>query len=108
LRDRINRRVVQMIADGLVEEVRGLQEGPNPLGPVPAQAVGYREVIDMLEGRATLPETIERIQGRTRQFAKRQMTWFRGLAEVELWPLAADEPAVVTADRLVDRIKGAN
>ncbi|MEO6811182.1 MAG: tRNA dimethylallyltransferase, partial [Isosphaeraceae bacterium] len=104
----INRRVLQMIAGGLVEEVRSLQSGPKPLGSVPAQGVGYREVIALLEGQATLSETIERIQARTRQFAKRQMTWFRGLAEVELWPVSTDEPAAVTADRLLDRIKGAN
>lgn len=103
LRDRISRRVLQMIADGLVQEVRALQAGPKPMGPVPSQAVGYREVIDLLEGRATLPRTIELIQSRTRQFAKRQMTWFRNLAEVELWPLIKDEPPELTADRLLDR-----
>ena len=71
-----------------------LRRGPGrggPIAPVPAnarsspvaaQAIGYREVIAMLAGRATLAETIERIQARSRQFAKRQATWFRGLEEV--------------------------
>ncbi|MBX6313239.1 MAG: tRNA (adenosine(37)-N6)-dimethylallyltransferase MiaA [Isosphaeraceae bacterium] len=104
LHDRINRRVMQMFADGLVEEVRRLQAGPRPLHPVPAQGVGYREVLALLAGEASRDETIARIQARSRQFAKRQMTWFRGLAEVRLWPVADDEPAVVTADRLARQI----
>jgi tRNA dimethylallyltransferase len=102
LHDRIDRRVRAMFAAGLVEEVRALQAGPGPLHPVPAQGVGYREVIDLLAGRATLDETIARVQARTRQFAKRQATWFRGLAEVRPWPVADEEPPELTARRLED------
>ena len=65
-----------------------------------AQGVGYREVLDRLAGRLTFEETVARVQARTRQFAKRQATWFRGLSEVRPWPLAVDEPPDVTADRL--------
>jgi tRNA dimethylallyltransferase len=108
LHGRINRRVIQMFQDGLVEEVRALQEGPRPLGPGPAQGVGYREVLDLLAGRMTRAETIERVQARTRQFAKRQRTWFRGLEEVHGWPVGCDEPAEVTAERLAARILAAN
>ena len=105
VRDRIDRRVVTMFADGLVDEVRGLQSGPRPLGPVATQGVGYREVIDHLEGRiGTLDETIARVQARTRQFAKRQSTWFRGLREVRPWPVGRDEPAEAVAERLAARI----
>ncbi len=101
LRARIDRRVVQMFAEGLVEEVRRLQAGPWPIGPTAAHGVGYREVLDRLAGRiADDAVMIERVQARTRQFAKRQMTWFRGLAEVRLWPVAPDEPADLTAERL--------
>jgi tRNA dimethylallyltransferase len=84
---RINRRVVEMFAAGLIAEVQTLQAGPKPLGPVPAQAVGYREVLDWLAGRPPRDEAelVARVQARTRQFAKRQMTWFRGLSEVRLW-----------------------
>ena len=46
-----------------------------------------------------------RVQARTRQFAKRQATWFRGLAEVRSWPVPRDEPAEVTAARLAERIE---
>ncbi len=105
LHDRINRRVVRMFADGLVEEVRALQSGPRPLSSVAAQGVGYREVIDRLEGRLTSDEElVARVQARTRQFAKRQGTWFRGLAEVRPWPVPGDEPPDVTAACLIDRI----
>ena len=100
LRRRIDERVGRMFADGLVDEVRALQAGPRPPGLTAAQGVGYRETIDLLEGRATLGEAVERVRARTRQFAKRQETWFRGLAEVRPWPVAADEPPERTAEAL--------
>ncbi|HWE38251.1 MAG TPA: tRNA (adenosine(37)-N6)-dimethylallyltransferase MiaA [Isosphaeraceae bacterium] len=103
--DRIDRRVRAMFAAGLVEEVRALLAGPRPIHPVPAQGVGYREVIDLLAGRATLDDTIALVQARTRQFARRQATWFRGLAEVRPWPVADDEPSEVTAGRLAGWIE---
>ncbi len=108
LRDRIDRRVGAMFKEGLIEEVRGLTAGPRPLHPVPAQGVGYREVIDLLAGQLTEAQAIERVQTRTRQFAKRQGTWFRGLAEVKSWPIAVDEPPEQTAQALAERIAEAN
>ncbi|GAC1468815.1 MAG: tRNA (adenosine(37)-N6)-dimethylallyltransferase MiaA [Isosphaeraceae bacterium] len=104
LRVRIDRRVARMFEEGLVDEVRALQNGPSPLGPIAAQGVGYREVIDLLAGLTSLSETIARVQARTRQFAKRQGTWFRGLVEVHPWPLEGDEPPEETAHRLVEHI----
>ena len=104
LRARIDRRVVEMFAGGLIDEVRALQSAPRPPGPVASQGVGYREVIDLLEGRSTPDEALARAQMRTRQFAKRQETWFRGLAEVEPWPVGADEPPEAIANRLADRV----
>jgi tRNA dimethylallyltransferase len=107
LHDRIDRRVVAMFKDGLVEEVRRLLDAPRPISDVAAQGVGYREAIAYLRGEASLPETIARIQARTRQFAKRQCTWFRGLAEVKIWPVPPGEPAATTADRLARAISDA-
>jgi tRNA dimethylallyltransferase len=104
LHERINRRVVRFFDAGLVDEVRSLQSGAQPLGAVAAQAIGYREVIAMLAGAATLPETIERVQARSRQFAKRQMTWLRGLQEVQLVPIAPDESTERIALRLRELI----
>jgi tRNA dimethylallyltransferase len=79
---RIDARVEQMIAGGLVEEVRALTRLERPLSREARQALGYKELLDHLEGRACLPETVARIQARSRQFAKRQLTWFRQMPEV--------------------------
>jgi len=81
LYDRINCRVSEMFAHGLVDEVRGLLNGPKPLGKTARQAVGYREVVEFLEGRRNLADTLELVQRHTRQLAKRQNTWFRSLCE---------------------------
>jgi tRNA dimethylallyltransferase len=78
---RINARVDRMLADGLVEEVRGLRELPHPLSREAAQALGYKEIVAYLEGRSTLAEAVTQIKTRSRNFAKRQGTWFRQLPE---------------------------
>jgi tRNA dimethylallyltransferase len=100
LRDRINRRVSRFFEAGFVDEVHALTTGPRALSDVAAQAIGYREVIAMLAGRASLEQTIDRIQARTRQFAKRQATWFRGLAEVQSVPVSAEEQPEELAERM--------
>ncbi len=102
--ERIDRRVLEFFARGLVGEVRALQTAERPLSSVAAQAIGYREVIEMLAGQATLEDTIAQIQARTRRFAKRQATWFRGLEEVKPLPIASDEDAEAIAERLAVRI----
>jgi tRNA dimethylallyltransferase len=79
LYDRINRRVDEMFTAGLVEEVRALRELEHPLSSEAGQALGYKEVFAHLEGREDLAETIERVKTRSRNFAKRQITWFRHL-----------------------------
>jgi tRNA dimethylallyltransferase len=101
LYERINKRVLGFFDAGLVDEVRSLQAGPRPMSAVAAQGIGYREVIAMLAGQATLGETIERIQTRSRQFAKRQATWFRGLGEVRSFPVGPDEHPEQIAERLM-------
>jgi len=78
---RIDARVRRMIADGLVEESQVLRQLPQPLSREASQAIGYKELFDHLAGRAGLEETIVRIQTRTRNLAKRQLTWFRSLPE---------------------------
>ena len=91
LHERINRRVELMFEAGFPEELERLSASEPPIHPVPGQAVGYREGFDWLAGRQDLAETIQAIQTRTRQFAKRQDTWFRNLAEVRLWPVSGDQ-----------------
>ena len=74
LYDRINRRVVQMVDDGLVQEVRSLAEYRHLTA---LQTVGYKEVFDYLDGKCSLDEAIGLIQRNTRHYAKRQLTWWR-------------------------------
>jgi tRNA dimethylallyltransferase len=78
---RINARVERMLAVGLVDEVCALRKLPRPLSREAAQALGYKEVFAYLEGGSSLAETVARIQTRSRNFAKRQVTWFRHLPE---------------------------
>lgn len=94
LHRRIEQRVDRMFAAGLVDEVRGLVEQYGSLSRTAAQAVGYREVLEHLRGEATLEETVEKVKARTRQFARRQETWFRGLSECTFVPQSeATSPA---------------
>ncbi|MEX0819699.1 MAG: tRNA (adenosine(37)-N6)-dimethylallyltransferase MiaA [Pirellulaceae bacterium] len=84
---RIEARVDRMFQMGLVDEVKHLLDRYGNLGRTAAQAVGYREVIEFLGQVQELPATIAQVQARTRQFARRQETWFRSLAECEFVPL---------------------
>jgi tRNA dimethylallyltransferase len=81
LYERINARVDRMIAEGLVEEVRALRGLERPLSREATQALGYKELFDHLDGKIALDVAVERIRTRSRNFAKRQLTWFRSLPE---------------------------
>ena len=106
--ERIDRRVVQMFDEGLVDEVERLRANPQPMSLVASQAVGYAEVMALLDGAINQATAIQQIQLRTRQFAKRQMTWFRNLAEVQRWGVDNDEPAETTAQKLMDELNRRN
>jgi len=93
---RIDRRVDAMFDAGLVDEVRAILDRPEPMSRTAGQALGYREVIEHLDGQCDLPATIERVKTHTRQFAKRQGTWFRSLGECRFLEMTASlEPADV-------------
>lgn len=77
LNARINARVDAMIGAGLVDEVRGLLSRGFRQGVTAPQAIGYKEIVEALEGRCTLDEAIETIKLATRRYGKRQRTWFR-------------------------------
>jgi tRNA dimethylallyltransferase len=82
-----------MFAAGLVDEVRRLLADERGLSRTARQAVGYREVVQHLAGERSLEDTIDLVKTRTRQFAKRQMTWFRSLSECRSVPIAGDDTA---------------
>lgn len=81
---RIDLRVEQMVAAGLVEEVQRLKEMGCTKDMVSMQGLGYKEILRYLEGELTLEEAIYLIKRETRHFAKRQLTWFRREKEV-IW-----------------------
>lgn len=81
---KINNRVDKMIEDGLVEEVRNLQNMGCYKEQVSMQGLGYKEILRYLEGEITLEEAVYLIKRDTRHFAKRQLTWFRREKEV-IW-----------------------
>ncbi len=99
---RIDRRVDAMFAAGLIDEVRRLAAQPLPLSKTARQALGYREVLEHLEGGRGLNETIALVKTHTRQFAKRQYTWFRSLGECRFVPVRGDIDPAETAARLAE------
>ncbi len=74
LYDRINKRVDQMMRDGLLEEVKRIQ---HLRGYTALKTVGYRELFDCLDGQVSLEEAVDLIKRHTRKFARKQLTWFR-------------------------------
>ncbi len=90
LYNRINRRVDMMIEQGLLEEVKQLypQRGLKNL-----QTVGYSELFDYIDGKYTLEEAVDKIKQHSRNYAKRQLTWFR--KDKEFHWLGADDTQVI-------------
>ncbi len=76
LYDRINKRVDIMIEDGLIDEVKNLLNKYEDF-PTAMQGLGYKEVVEYINGDTTKEEMIEKIKMETRRYAKRQLTWFR-------------------------------
>lgn len=98
LYERINLRIDQMLEEGLVEEVKALKDKGYTRDMVSMQGLGYKEILDYLNGECTLEEAIYILKRDTRHFAKRQLTWFRREKDV-IWvdkdKYAHDEEKVV-------------
>ena len=112
LHERINTRVEQMLALGLEEEVRQLKARYGTLSSTAAQAVGYRELLSAMAGSSptertsvSRQQTAEEIKAHTRQFARRQEIWFRGLKELERFELTPETPLQQLADRITEWYK---
>jgi tRNA dimethylallyltransferase len=82
LYDSINRRFDQMVARGLVDEVRALLDAGCDPGAVPLRTVGYRQIAAAVRGEMMLAEAVELAKRDTRRLAKRQLTWFRADPEI--------------------------
>ena len=77
LYERIDARIDQMLADGLIDEVKTLKKMGYHKGMVSMQGLGYKEILSYLDGTWSLEEAIYVLKRDTRHFAKRQLTWFR-------------------------------
>ncbi len=99
MRQRIDSRVDEMFRRGLVTETRELLKQGLAENRTAMQAIGYRQVVEHLRGERDLAATIELVKIRTRQFAKRQLTWFRRHGNCEWIELKPDE----TADEVLTR-----
>ncbi len=96
LYDDINQRVDEMMAQGLLDEVRSLLDKGFAGDLKPMQALGYKEMVSHIEGGVELSEAVEALKKNTRNFAKRQITWFgkdRGIR----WFALSEKTAIMTA-----------
>lgn len=91
LYDRIDRRVDAMVRQGLFDEVRALLAAGVPADCTAMQAIGYKELAAAVSGQGDLAAAVEEVKLRTRQYAKRQLTWFRRNKETH-WYLWGSEP----------------
>ena len=98
---RIDRRVHQMVEQGLVQEVKNLMASGVPGDAQSMQGIGYKEIIRHLKGEMSLDDSIREIQQNTRHYAKRQMTWFR--REEEMHWLDAGSPDL--AEQVLTQLK---
>lgn len=103
---RIDARVDRMFADGLVDEVRGLLDKFGNLSREASQAVGYRETLAHLSGKADLARTIELVKRNTRRMAKRQLTWFRSFGDIRWFAMAPETSAAAAAREMADYFAG--
>lgn len=102
---RMEARVDAMFRAGLVEETRALIPAGLLNNRTACQAIGYRQVLEHLAGERGLIETREAVKTRTRQFAKRQLTWFRGQLDLEWIALSPDESPSLTAAEIHRRLQ---
>jgi len=110
LYERIDRRVDQMMAEGLPDEVRRLLERPAgpPAGPglEASQALGYKELIAHLRGELGLAEAVELIKRNSRRFAKRQLTWFRAFPQMIWVRVEREDPPEAVAGKVLEALRG--
>ncbi len=87
LYQRINKRVDIMVENGLIEEVKSLLDKGYDRNLVSLQGIGYKEIIDYLEGKTTKQDAINILKTNTRRFAKRQFTWFKADSNIKWFDL---------------------
>jgi len=98
---RCNERVDGMFAQGFVNEVRELMKEGLEQSPTAGKAIGYVDVMHHLRGEAELDETIESVKRRTRNFVKRQLSWFRGEPGIQWIDLSTEENTDFVISKMV-------
>ena len=90
LYERVDRRVDIMMEEGLLSEVESLYKAGLLSGGTAAKAIGYKELVEYIEGRCSLAEAVEALKLASRRYAKRQLTWFRHERDARV--IYADRP----------------
>ena len=108
MRDRIDARVEQMAEQGLLDEVRALLAHGVPRDSTALQAIGYKECLSFLDGQSTEEEALELIKLRSRQYAKRQLTWLRRNQDIHwfYWKKTRDFQAALAFSTEILRQRG--
>ncbi len=109
LYQRINRRAAWMFEQGLLAETKALLESGVPPHAKPMLSLGYKQALAVLGGEQSLADAVSDCQTKTRQYAKRQLTWFRRERNVH-WIAGFGSDSVVQAEalHLVDRWRSEN
>jgi tRNA dimethylallyltransferase len=105
LHGRIEQRIDAQIASGWVDEVRRLLARGLEKNPTAMQAAGYRELAAHIRGELSLDEAVALIKTRTRQLAKRQLTWFRRESDLQWIEVGREEPPSHTARHILQMIQ---
>ena len=100
LYQRVDRRVDQMMADGLLDEVKRLRESGVPADAQSMQGLGYKELLPVLDGTMSLPDAVSLIKLRTRHYAKRQLTWFKRDERIQWIPFTPGQSLEPIADAI--------
>jgi tRNA dimethylallyltransferase len=101
LYQRIEQRVDQLMVEGLLEEVKSLKNMGFTSADIAMKGIGYKELLDCLEGDYNLPVAIDLIKKNTRHYAKRQMTWFKRYSEMQWFNLSEDQTEEQSMEKIM-------
>jgi len=102
LYSRINRRVDKMIEEGLVNEVKNLLKQGYNLSNISMQGIGYKEIILYLQEEISFIEAVDKIKQGSRRYAKRQLSWFRAMDEIEWFDVTNDD--LIEQEKIKEKI----
>lgn len=101
LYQRIEVRVDQLMAEGLLDEVKSLKNMGFTSADISMKGIGYKELLDYLDGDYDLPTAIDLIKKNTRHYAKRQMTWFKRYPEMQWFNLSEDQNEEQSMEKII-------